>query len=68
VQAARITRPFLDQALPIPCEVTEGTNRGWGNKAAVEQPVPQQVREPLAVFGIRLAARNRFDGAKTMPS
>jgi hypothetical protein len=47
----------LDQPLAIPSQVAQLTDRGRRHKAAPQQPMLQQLRQPGGIADIGLAAR-----------
>ena len=55
--------PLPDQARPVTGQFPHLPLRPVGNEAAAEQPVPQQLGQPLAVADVRLAPGHGLDVA-----
>jgi hypothetical protein len=61
LDAVRDAVDLLRQTHAIPREVAKFTRRSRGHETPAEQSVPQQVRNPLAVFLVRLPTGHGFD-------
>lgn len=53
--------PLVDEVDTIAREVAQVTLSGRRDEARAQQPVAQQVGQPLGIFHIRLATRHRLD-------
>ena len=61
LQPVDLGRPLPDQARPVAGQLPQLPLRPVRHEAAGEQPVPQQVGQPLAVPDVGLAPRHRLD-------
>jgi len=52
---------LLDERLAIPHQLSDLTNLQRWDETGPQQTVPQQVSQPLTIFGIGLPARHGFD-------
>src|SRR5438132_5213273 len=59
LQSVRLVNPLLDQCFPVAGQLTNGSKWRWRNEARPQQPVPQQIGQPLAIANVRLLSWNR---------
>jgi hypothetical protein len=59
VQAVRLLRPLLHQALAVARQLAQPADRRGRDEAGVEQAMAQQIGQPLAVLHIGFAAGDR---------
>lgn len=57
-EAIHFLRPVPDLLHPIPGQVAEFADRRWRHETRPQQAAFEQLRQPLAVFHIRLAPRD----------
>jgi hypothetical protein len=61
VDACRVTRCFTHELRASPRQLSQLFDFAFGHEAALEQPVREQVCEPLRVVDVALAARQVLD-------